>query len=67
MASSGFRVLIKVPYYETVENLFRLFVRKVGIGENTLGKDIFFIFDATYLKIDDKRAIYEITKHNNPI
>jgi len=66
LASSGFKVLIKVPYYETVENLFRLFARKVGIGENTLGKNIFFIFDATYLKIDDKRAIYEITQANNP-
>ena len=66
LASSGFRVLIKAPYYETVENLFKLFAKKVGIGESTLGKDIFFIFDASYLKVDDKRAIYEITQTSNP-
>jgi hypothetical protein len=66
LASSGFKVLIKVPYYETVENLFKLFARKIGIGENTLGKDIFFIFDASYLQVNDKRAIYEITQASNP-
>ena len=64
--SSGFKVSIVVPYYETVSNLLRLFVKKLGIGENTLEKDIFFIFDATYIEPNDQRAIYEFTQSNIP-
>ena len=64
--SSGFRVTIVVPYYETINNLLRLFAKKLGIGENTLGNNIFFIFDATYLKPNDQRAIYELTQSNIP-
>jgi hypothetical protein len=64
--SSGFKVTIVVPYYETVSNLLRLFVKKLGIGENSLENDIFFIFDATYVKPDDQRAIYELTQSNIP-
>jgi len=67
LCSTGIKVPVSVPYYETIENLLRLFVKKVGIGESTLGKDIFFIFDAMYLQIDDKRAIYELCQSNNPI
>jgi hypothetical protein len=67
LSSSGFRVLIRVPYYETLENLLRLFAKKLGITESALGKDIFFIFDASYIQINDKRAIYELCQSDNPI
>ena len=66
LASSGFRVLIRAPYSETVENLLRLFARKIGITERALGKDIFFIFDSSYIQINDKRAINELFQSDNP-
>jgi len=66
LLNTGVRVTIVVPYYETLENLFLLFAKKIGIGENTLGKDIFFIFDTMYLQIHDKRALYELFFKDNP-
>ena len=65
-SSSGFKVLIVVPYFETICHLLRLFVKKIGIGENSLEKDIFFIFNGAYLKANDQRAIYEICRYNIP-
>ena len=65
-SSSGFKVLIVVPYFETICHLLHLFVKKIGIGENSLEKDIFFIFNGTYLKANDQRAIYEICRYNIP-
>jgi len=66
LLNTGARVTFLVPYYETLENLFLLFAKKIGIGENTLGKDIFFIYDAMYLQIHDKRALYELFINDNP-
>ena len=60
LATSGYRVAIVAPFYETISNILKLFARKIGIGENTLGKEIFFIFDATYLDKDDQRALNEL-------
>ena len=65
LASSGFRIAIVVPFYETISNIMKLFAKKIGIGENTLGKEIFFIFDATYLDKDDYRAVNEICQSQN--
>ena len=65
LASTGIRVPITVSCNETIDNLLRLFVKKIGIGENTLGTDIFFIFDAAYLQINDKRKIGDLCKMDN--
>ena len=44
----------------------RLFVKRFGIGENSLEKDNFFILNGAYLKANDQRAIYEICRYNSP-
>ena len=65
-SSSGLKILIVVPYFETICRLLRLFVKRLGIGENSLEKDIFFILNGAYLKANDQRAIYEICRYNIP-
>jgi hypothetical protein len=64
--SSGDKLSFIVPYYETIAYLFRLFIRKLGIRENALENNIFFLYDAKRLEVDDQRAIYEIFKDNSP-
>ena len=62
-ASSGLNVLISIPNYETVRNLFRLYVKKIGLSESVLGKDmIYFLFGANTLKHYDNRKISEVFK-----
>ena len=41
-ASSGLRVVIKVPKYYTIKQLLRYYAKKIGVGEGVLGKDIYF-------------------------
>ena len=65
LATSGYRVAIVAPFYETISNLLKLYTRKIGIGENTIGNEIFFIFDATYLNKDDQRALNELCQAQN--
>ena len=65
LATSGYRVAIIAPFYETISNILKLYTRKIGIGENTIENEIFFIFDATYLHKDDQRAINELCQGQN--
>ena len=65
LATSGYKVAIVAPFYETISNLLKLYTRKIGIGENTIGNEIFFIFDATYLNKDDQRALNELCQAQN--
>ena len=62
-ASSGLNVLISIPIYETVRNLFRLYVKKIGLSESVLGNDmIYFLYGANTLKNYDNRKISEVFK-----
>jgi hypothetical protein len=65
LATSGYRVAIIAPFYETISNILKLYTKKIGIGENTIENEIFFIFDATYLHKDDQRAINELCQGQN--
>ncbi len=65
LATSGYRVAIVAPFYETISNILKLYTRKIGIGENTIENEIFFIFDATYLHKEDQRALNELCQAQN--
>jgi hypothetical protein len=66
ISSSGSKFKFEIPYYQTIAYLLRLFIRKLGIRENALEKDIAFLYDANRLKVDDQRALYELFKDNSP-
>ena len=66
ISGSGAKIKFEVPYYQTISYLLRLFTRKLGIRENTLEKDIVFLYNANRLKVDDQRALYEVFKGNSP-
>ena len=62
ISSSGYRVAIKMPCNKKVCELFPLYVRKLGLGEGVLGTEIYFVYDAKHLDINDQRLISEAFK-----
>ena len=59
-ASSGLNVMLAVPDYMTLKELFKLYVKKIGISEKYLGKEIIFIFNALTINPNDERKISEV-------
>ena len=64
--NSRYKIAIVVSGSETMKNLFHFYGRKIG-AESSLGKDIFFIYDAQYIDIDDQRTIDEFFIQGNYI
>ena len=56
-ASSGLKLLMKVPRNITYKELFKFYVEKIGISEHFLGNDIIFLFNATTLDVNDEHVI----------
>ena len=54
--------MISISLNKTVQDLFSLYARRVGINEKLLGTEIIFIFNAKTLERDDKRLISEVFK-----
>ena len=50
-------MMLVVPDYITIKELFKLYVKKLGISESLLGKDIIFLFNALTLEVNDERLI----------
>ena len=50
-------MILVVPDYITIKELFKLYVKKLGISESLLGKDIIFLFNALTLEVNDERLI----------
>ena len=59
-ASSGLKVLIRINRYKTIADLFKVYIQRLGIGQNVLGKDIIFLFNAETLTPQDTRIINEV-------
>ena len=59
-ASSGLKVMLSVPDYITVKELFRLYIKKLGISESFLGKEIIFLFNALTLEVNDESLISDV-------
>ena len=56
-ASSGLKVVMKVPYYISFKQLFRLYSKKVGFSETLLGKAIIFLLNAQTLDVNSESQI----------
>jgi hypothetical protein len=63
-AGNGLRVNIPIPYDKTVEYLFKVYARKIGISENVLGTGVIFLYDALYMDVKDKRTLGEVFHGN---
>ena len=61
-ANSGLKFILSVPDYITVKELFRLYIKKLGISESFLGKEIIFLFNALTLEVDDERLVSSVFK-----
>ena len=64
VAGNGLRVNIPIPYNKTVEYLFQVYARKIGISENVLGSGVIFLYDALYMDVKDKRTLGEVFHGN---
>ena len=64
VAGNGLRVNIPIPYNKTVEYLFQVYAKKIGIPENVLGSGVIFLYDALYMDVKDKRTLGEIFQGN---
>ena len=53
-------MILVVPDYISIKELFKLYVKKLGISESLLGKDIIFLFNALTLEVNDERLISEV-------
>ena len=60
VASSGLKVVIIVPDYITFKELFKLYVKKIGVSDRLLGKELIFIFNALTIEPNDERKISEL-------
>ena len=58
-ASSGLNVVLNVPNSISMKELFQLYVRRIGISPNLLGKEIIFIFNALTINVNEEKSIAE--------
>ena len=49
-----------MPLHKKVCDLFNIFVKKIGISEALLGKQIYFFYEAKRLDHNDQRLISEV-------
>jgi hypothetical protein len=56
-ASSGLKLIMKVPRDITYKELFRFYVEKIGVSKSFLGKEIIFLFNAMTLDVNDEHVI----------
>ena len=54
---SGLKVLINAPKTMTFSQLFKNYVKKVGVPADVIGTKIMFFYNATELKVDSQEPI----------
>ena len=59
-ASSGLKIMLSVPKYMPVKDMFLLYTKKIGISDKLLGKEIIFLFNANTIDIHCTSPISEI-------
>ena len=62
-ASSGLKVMLAVPFNITLKELFKLYAKKIGIGESLLGKEIIFLFNALTINVNEEKTLFEYFTH----
>ena len=56
----GYKVNMIIPCDTKLEDILLKYVAKVGVGPNTIDKDIYFLFGGNKIKKDEKRTAQEI-------
>ena len=56
----GYKVNMVVPYNAKLEDILVKYITKVGIGPDTIDKDIYFLFGGNKIKKGDKRTAQDI-------
>ena len=64
-ATSGLKVVIAAPKTMTFSELFKNYVKKVGVPEDVIGTKIVFLFNAEKLKVDSQEPISTLFKTFN--
>ena len=64
IAGNGLRVNIPIPPNITLEYLFRVYAKRIGLSENVLGTGVIFLYDALLMNVKDKRTLGEIFHGN---
>ena len=64
VAGNGLTVNIPISPYYTLEYLFRVYAKRIGISENVLGTGILFLNDALLMNVKDKRTLGEVFNGN---
>jgi hypothetical protein len=67
VSSKGTRTSISVPQNMTVQSFFKRYASQNGIDEKLLGKEIFFIYNACLMEINDQRELYKVFKNDSTI
>ena len=63
----GYKINMVLPYNAKLEDILIKYITKVGIGPNTIDKDIYFLFGGNKIKKDDKRTAQEIGMINGSV
>ena len=56
-ASTGIRIVIKVPIYTTVEKALEEFVKRIGLNKDVIGKDLIFLFNGSQMDIHSQELV----------
>ena len=56
-ASTGYKVVINANADTSIEELLKKYIRKIGLAENVIGKDIMFLYNGAQLDTKSKQSI----------
>ena len=56
-ASTGYKVVINASADTSIEELLKMYTRKIGLAENVIGKDIMFLYNGAQLNTKSKQSI----------
>ena len=66
-ANSGLKINIIISKYKTLQDLIKLYARRIGISDNLLGTKIIFVFHAELLDINKNTLIKDLCMNHSII
>ena len=58
--SNNTKIIMHAPVNAQMKEVFKAFVKKVGLPEYTLGRYINFLYNGLFVKCNEERTVYEI-------
>ena len=65
--TGGIKQKVIAPASMQMKDLFKKYILKIGLEENILGKDIFFISNAIRLDVNETKTISEMKLYDNSL